>query len=137
MNPEPHWLDAVDVLAFHEDLLSRFGGSAGIRDRGLMESALNRPVQLFHYGTPSMFEMAAAYGAGIVKNHPFVDGNKRTGFIAAALFLELNGYHFGSTEEEAVERTLALAAGAIEEADYAAWLERTSIPASDEDESGD
>lgn len=128
MIKEPNWLDEADVLAFHEDLLARFGGSPGIRDRGLLESALNRPVQLFHYGQPSIHELAAAYGVGIVKNHPFIDGNKRSGFIASALFLEMNGFHFQSTEEEAVERTLALAAGAIREADYAEWLERTSVP---------
>ena len=135
MRDEPHWLDEADVLAFHEDLLVRFGGSGGIRDRGLLESALNRPVQLFHHGQLTIHEIAAAYGAGIVKNHPFIDGNKRTGFIASALFLEMNGFRFQSSEEEAVERTLALAAGAIKEADYAAWLERTSVPLADDEPS--
>lgn len=106
-------------------MLERFGGLEGMRDEGLLESALNRPRHLFAYEKPSLFEMAAAYAAGIVKNHPFLDGNKRSGFIAAALFLEVNGLSFQAPEEEAVERTLALAAGAIGEADYAAWLEKS------------
>jgi death-on-curing protein len=127
MKVEPVWIDEWEILAFHEELLARFGGAAGIRDAGLLESALNRPLQLFHYGDPTLPEMADAYGAGIVKNHPFLDGNKRTGFLAAALFLETNGYRFEATEEEVVERTLALAAGAIGEAEYAAWLERSSV----------
>ncbi len=128
MKAEPVWIDEREILAFHEELLARFGGAAGIRDAGLLESALNRPLQLFHYGDPTLPEMAAAYGAGIVKNHPFLDGNKRTGFLAAALFLETNGYRFEATEEEVVERTLALAAGAIDEAEYSVWLERSSVP---------
>lgn len=132
MKVEPVWIDECEILAFHEELLARFGGAAGIRDTGLLESALNRPLQLFHYGNPSLPEMAAAYGAGIVKNHPFLDGNKRTGFLAAALFLETNGYRFEATEEEVVERTLALAAGVIGEAEYAAWLDQSSVPVSGE-----
>lgn len=127
MKVEPVWIDEWEILAFHEELLARFGGAAGIRDPGLLESALSRPRQLFHYGDPSLPETAAASGAGIVKNPPFVDGNKRTGFLAAALFLETNGYRFEATEEEVVERTLALAAGAIGEAEYAAWLEQSSV----------
>lgn len=133
MKVEPVWIDEWEILAFHEELLARFGGAAVIRDVGLLESALNRPLQLFHYGDPTLPEMAAAYGAGIVKNRPFLDGNKRTGFLTAALFLETNGYRFEATEEEVVERTLALAAGAIGEAEYAAWLERSSVPVSREE----
>jgi len=126
---EPVWIDAADVHAFHEELLARFGGLAGVRDEGLLESALNRPIHLYHYGEPSLFELAAAYASGIVKNHPFLDGNKRSGFVAAALFLEANGLRFVATEEDVVERTLALAASAIDEAIYAAWLERSCVPA--------
>jgi death-on-curing protein len=133
MKVEPVWIDESEILAFNEELLARFGGAAGIRDAGLLESALNRPLQLFHYGDPTLPEMAAAYGAGIVKNHPFLDGNKRTGFLAAALFLETNGYRFEATEEEVVERPLALVAGAIGEAEYATWLERSSVPVSREE----
>jgi death-on-curing protein len=93
---------------------------------GLLESALARPQQLFAYGRPTMAEMAGAYAAGIVKNHPFVDGNKRTGFMMGAGFLERNGLTFHATEADAVIQTLALAAGEIDEAAYAAWLAASS-----------
>lgn len=122
---EPVWIDAADCHAFHAEMLERFGGLEGLRDVGLLDSALHRPPQLFAYGDPSPFELAATYAAGIVKNHPFLDGNKRTGFLAAALFLEINGHRFAASEEEVVERTLALAAGAIGAPEYAAWLERS------------
>ena len=122
---DPVWIETADALAIHGELLQRFGGAAGVRDEKLLKSALDRPKNLHAYGEPSLFEMAAAYAAGIVKNHPFLDGNKRTGFIAAALFLESNGLHFQAPEEQAVERTFALAAGAIKEADYATWLEHS------------
>lgn len=125
MTGEPIWITREVVLATQEELLSRFGGLAGIRDEGLLDSALNRPVQLFNYGNPSVFEMAAAYASGIVKNHPFLDGNKRAGFMVAYIFLGANGAEFTAPETEVVERTLALAAGAIGEAEYAEWLERS------------
>ena len=124
---EPVWVDREDCLAMHEKLLERFGGLKGIRDEGLLESALNKPRHLFSYGKPTVFEMAASYAVGIVKNHPFLDGNKRTGFVAAALFVEANGFSFQATEEEAVLETLALAAGESTEADYAAWLAKNSV----------
>ena len=126
---EPVWVEREDCLAMHEKLLERFGGLKGIRDEGLLESALNKPRHLFSYGKPTVFEMAASYAVGIVKNHPFLDGNKRTGFVAAALFIEANGYLFQATEEEAVLETLALAAGETTEADYAAWLAKNSVSA--------
>jgi len=126
---EPVWVEREDCLAMHEKLLERFGGLKGIRDEGLLESALNKPLHLFSYGKPTVFEMAASYAVGIVKNHPFLDGNKRTGFVAAALFIEANGYLFQATEEEAVLETLALAAGESTEADYAAWLAKNSVSA--------
>lgn len=125
---EPIWIDGADCHAFHGEMLERFGGLEGVRDGGLLDSALNRPRHLFAYGKPSLFELAAAHATAIVKNHPFSDGNKRTGFLAAALFLEINGHSFTAPEEEVVERTLALAAGAIGEAEYAIWLEK-SCPA--------
>ena len=89
---EPVWIEKEVCLAFHDALLARFGGLSGIRDEGLLDSALNRPLHLFHYGKPSLFELAASYAEGIVKNHPFLDGNKRSGLMAAALFIESNGY---------------------------------------------
>lgn len=119
---EPEWVDLEDVLAFHEDMLSRFGGLPGVRDQGLLESALNRAKQLHIYGNPDLFDMAAAYAIGIVKNHPFNDGNKRAGFMAAALFLEINGESFEVAEVDVVLKTLALAAGECSEVGYAEWL---------------
>lgn len=125
---EPSWVDRADCLAFHDDMLERFGGPPGIRDDGLLESALHRPRQLFACGEPDLFDLAAAYALGIVKNHPFLDGNKRAGFMAAALFLEYNGETFQAPESEVVLQTLGLAAGAVGEKAYAKWL-RASCPA--------
>ena len=126
---EPTWITREECLAYHESLLERFGGLSGVRDESLLDSALNRPKHHFTYGEPSIFQMAASYAHGIVKNHPFLDGNKRAGFIAAALFIETNGYKLQAPEEEAVLETLALAAGETSEEAYAAWLERTSAAA--------
>lgn len=123
---EPHWLTRSECLLLHDMMVEQYGGCSGIRDEGLLDSALARPQQLHHYGKPTMPEMAAAYAAGIVKNHPFLDGNKRTGFMMGAGFLERNGYEFFASEVEVVLRTLALAAGEMTEADYAAWLEANS-----------
>jgi death-on-curing protein len=125
---EPIWIEKADCLGFHGELVARFGGLDGLRDEGLLDSALNRPLHLLHYGSPSHFDLAAAYAHGIVKNHPFLDGNKRSGLMAAALFLELNGWVFQAPEAEAVLQTLALAAGELDAAAYAAWLERSCVP---------
>ena len=121
---EPIWLDAADCISFQSKLLAWSGGSDGIRDEGLLESALARPRQRHAYGSPTLFELGAAYAFGIVKNHPFIDGNKRTGFLAAALFLEINGERFAASEEEVVVQTVALAAGECSEEEYASWLEQ-------------
>ena len=124
---EPFWLSREIVIAIQGELLARFGGSSGLRDEGLLESALARPLQLFHYGTPSTFELAASYAHGIVKNHPFLDGNKRAGFVAAYTFLGINGFRLEAPEEDAVLQTLALAAGELDATGYAAWLKRTCV----------
>jgi death-on-curing protein len=124
---EPVWITREDCLASHESLLERFGGPSGLRDESLLDAALHRPKHLFAYGKPSLFEMAASYAHGIVKNHPFLDGNKRAGFIAAALFIETNGFRFQASEEEVVLETLALAAGESSEEAYAAWLKRNAL----------
>jgi death-on-curing protein len=123
---EPYWLTRSECLALHDMMLAHYGGCSGIRDEGLLESALARPRQLHHYGNPSLPEMAAAYAAGIVKNHPFLDGNKRTGFMMGAGFLERNGCKFFASEADVVICTLALAAGEMTEAHYARWLETNS-----------
>jgi death-on-curing protein len=124
---EPVWLDRADCLAIHEMMLSQHGGAAGVRDEGLLESALGKPKNLLAYGSPTLAALAAGYATGIILNHPFVDGNKRTGFLAAAAFLELNGLEFNATEESVVEKTVALAAGKLKEAGYAAWLKTNSV----------
>lgn len=119
---EPYWLTREECLALHDLMLSQYGGCTGIRDEGLLESALARPQQIFAYAKPTMANLAAAYATGIVKNHPFLDGNKRTGFMMGAGFLERNEHDFLATEADAVVRTLALAAGEMTEAAYAEWL---------------
>jgi death-on-curing protein len=103
-------------------MLAQYGGLAGVRDNNMLESAIAKPQQLLAYGKPTLAELAASYAIGIVKNHAFIDGNKRTGFMLAVGFLERNGMAFTGTEAEAVLRTLALAAGELDEPGYAAWL---------------
>lgn len=119
----PVWIEERDVLALHGRLLALDGGAAGVRDAGLLASALARPRQIHAYGEKrDIVEMASAYVAGIVRNHPFFDGNKRTGFVAGVLFLELNGYRFTASEEDATQAVFGLAAGTMEEAEFAAWM---------------
>src|SRR5439155_2244740 len=103
-------------------LLAEHGGSPGLRDAGLLDSALARPRQIFTYAECDLVQLAAAYVAGIVRNHPFVDGNKRTGFMAGYIFLERNGMRFIASEGEAAQAVLELAAGTIQEAGFAAFL---------------
>jgi death-on-curing protein len=120
---EPVWIDERDTLALHDRLLALYGGAVGLRDGGLLKSALARPQQHFAYGeSPDIVDMAAAYTWGIVRNRPFVDGNKRTGFVVGVLFLELNGYRFTASEEEAAQMVLELASGNLDEAGYIAFL---------------
>src|SRR5208282_4124153 len=109
---KPAWLTRDEVIALHDEALAEFGGRAGIRDAGLLESALARPRNLAAYGDdPSVFDLAAAYSVGIARNHPFVDGNKRMAFLAAAVFLDLNGYELTPTETEIVHVMIRLAKG--------------------------
>lgn len=114
------------VLAYHDLLLARHGGSSGIRDQGMLDSALGRPINLFNYEEPSLIQLSASYAYGLIKNHPFVDGNKRIAFATAVLFLELNGRKFNATEVDAVLNTLALAASEIDESKFSEWLEANS-----------
>ena len=122
------WIDLPEVLAIHARQLDEHGGASGVRDEGLLESALARPQQLFAYGEPDVFDLAAAYTAGIVQNHPFVDGNKRTGFVVGILFLELNGPTFTASEADATQAVLGLAAGEINDDEFASWLRSNSTP---------
>jgi death-on-curing protein len=124
---EPVWMDSVDALAIHEKMLALHGGMSGIRDEGLLQSALGKPLNLFAYSKPTMPELAASYAAGVILNHPFFDGNKRAGFMIAAAFLEINGWRFVASEADAAVRTLALAAGEMSEAEFAIWLTKNSL----------
>ena len=126
---EPVWVLPEAIRALHERLLSEFGGASGVRDEGMLESALSRPGNQFSYGSPTIHDLAAAYAFGLVRNHPFVDGNKRIGFATAILFLEINGYRFSASEVDVTVQTLALAAHELDEAGYAAWLANNSAPA--------
>jgi death-on-curing protein len=120
---EPAWIETRDVLAIHDRLLALHGGATGLRDPGLLESALARPRQHHAYAdSPDIVEMAVLYTAGVIRNHPFVDGNKRTGFVIGVLFLELNGFDFQASEEDATQAVTALAAGSLDEAAYRMWL---------------
>lgn len=116
------WIDRSVILAVHEEQLSEHGGGAGVRDAGLMDSALARPRQLAAYGTPDVADLAAAYGFGLARNRPFVDGNKRTAFVAAELFLALNGWSLQASDADCVLTMLSLAAGDIDDTTFAAWL---------------
>jgi death-on-curing protein len=120
---EPIWLDKRDALALHDRLLVLYGGAAGLRDNASLESALARARHIRSYAdAPDVIAMAAAYTAGIVGNHPFIDGNKRTGFVVGVLFLELNGYRFTASEEDTANAVMKLAGGEIDAAAYAHFL---------------
>ena len=123
---QPQWVLRDVVFAAHDQSLAQFGGGAGVRDEAMLDSALGKPLNLFAYGKPTLFDLAASYGYGIIKNHPFIDGNKRTGFVVAVVFLELNGYAFHATEVDAALQTYALAAGELSESAYADWLKANS-----------
>lgn len=116
------WIEPLVLLAVHDEQLAEHGGGSGVRDAGLFESALARPQQLVAYGQPDIAEIAASYGYGIARNHPFVDGNKRTAFVATQLFLMLNGFRLAASDPEHVLTMLAVAAGEISEAEFAAWV---------------
>jgi death on curing protein len=116
------WVDAGVVLAIHEEQLAEHGGADGVRDMGLLESALARPLNLLAYGSPDLADLAAAYTAGVARNHPFVDGNKRTAWVVAETFVELNGSEIASDDSSAFEAMLALAGNRIDESAFAAWM---------------
>lgn len=117
-----HWVDKQALLLLHDESLATHGGASGIRDEGLLDSALARPLNLVAYGTPDVAELAAAYASGLVRNHAFIDGNKRAGFLAAGLFLYANGYRLVCGQAAATAAVLALAASELDEASFAAWL---------------
>jgi death on curing protein len=120
------WIDRRALELLHDESLAEHGGAAGLRDENLFESALARPLNLAAYGTPTVHELAAAYGVGLAKNHPFIDGNKRAAFLAVGLFLHLNGWQLAASQADATMTMLAVAAGQMDEAAFARWLHRHS-----------
>ena len=125
---EWRWIDRRALLLLHDESIAEHGGASGIRDEGLLDSALARPLNLVAYASPDCAELAASYGVGLAKNHPFVDGNKRAAFLAVGLFLALNGRRLVATQAEATMTMLAVAAGSLDEPNFAAWLRSHTEP---------
>ncbi|HLY63239.1 MAG TPA: type II toxin-antitoxin system death-on-curing family toxin [Terriglobia bacterium] len=121
---EPAWIARRALLLLHQQTLAEHGGHSGARDDGLLDSALARPLQIFTYeAKPSLARLSASYAAGIVRNHPFADGNKRAAFLAVGLFLGLNGYTLDADQVDAARKVLALAAGEITERKFEKWIQ--------------
>ena len=116
------WIQRHALELLHDESLVEHGGAFGIRDEGLLESALARPLNLVAYGEPDVFALAAAYGVGLAKNHPFIDGNKRAAFLGVGLFLHLNGFRLTATQVDATLTMLGVAAGTLDEDAFAQWL---------------
>ena len=121
------WLDKRLLITLHNESLSLHGGAAGIRNEGLLDSAVNRTPNLALYGTPDYAELAAVYGVGLAKNHAFVDGNKRVAFLSMGLFLMINGWRLKATQVDATLIMLSVASGEVGELELAAWIRRHSI----------
>ena len=120
------WIDKRLLLLLHDESLAMHGGASGMRDEGLLDSALARPLNLVAYGEPEAAALAAAYGFGLAKNHAFIDGNKRTAFLAVGLFLRLNGQRLTATQTDATLTVLQMAASEITESAFAAWLRKNT-----------
>lgn len=120
------WLNRAVLLAAHSEQLAEHGGATGIRNENLFDSALARPINLAAYGEPDVAALAAAYGVGLAKNHPFVDGNKRTAYVAMETFLLLNGFALDASDAECVLTMLGVASGSIDEAGFADWIRLNS-----------
>ncbi len=116
------WVSREVLLTLHDESLAEHGGGSGIRDEGLLDSALLRPLNVVAYGKPDAAELAAAYGYGLAKNHAFVDGNKRAAFLAIGLFLYMNGYRLTASQADATRTVLAVAASEIDETQLAQWI---------------
>lgn len=121
------WISKQALLLLHAESLAEHGGGQGLRDEGLLDSALARPQNLAAYGEPDHAALAASYGLGVAKNHPFVDGNKRAALLATGLFLYLNGWRLTASQADTTLAMLSLAAGELSEDDFAAWLRRHSV----------
>ena len=120
------WIERRALELLHDESLATHGGASGLRDEGLLESALARPLNLAAYGSAEVWELAASYGVGLAKNHAFVDGNKRAAFLAVGLFLALNGYRLTAPQADATLTMLAVAVGQMDEATFARWLRQHS-----------
>jgi death on curing protein len=120
------WILESVVYAIHSEQLAEHGGLDGIRDPSLLESALSRPQNLAYYENPDFADLAAAYGYGLARNHPFYDGNKRTAFVVVELFLMLNGYQLMANDQECIIEMLDVASGSISEQDFASWIRENS-----------
>lgn len=132
MSKAPAWIDKRALLLLHQESLSQFGGAVGLRDEGLLDSALGRPINKYTYdGCTDLAALAAAYGFGLVRNHPFVDGNKRAAFLAVGVFLAINGQRLTAKPIDAIEAVMSLSVGRMEEARFADWI-RKNIWASTE-----
>ncbi len=128
MSASWRWVDRRALELLHDESLAEHGGAAGLRDAGLLESALARPLNLAAYGQPDVHALAASYGVGLAKNHPFVDGNKRAAFLAAGMFLVLNRWRLTATQADATLTMLAVASGQMDEDTFARWLRQHSKP---------
>ncbi len=127
MTSEPRWISKKALLLLHEESLSEFGGARGLRDEGLLESALARPRNTHAYNpAATLAELAASYCYGIAKNHAFVDGNKRAAFLSVGLFLAINGYRLTASQVDAIETVLGIAAGTVSERELALWIAQNS-----------
>jgi death-on-curing protein len=122
------WIDKAALQLLHDESLAEHGGRSGLRDAGLLESALGKPLNLVAYGEPDFADLAASYASGLAKNHPFVDGNKRAAFLAVGLFLYLNGYRLQATQADATLHVLGLASSDISESTFAAWIRQHAVP---------
>jgi death-on-curing protein len=121
-----NWVDKQVLMMLHDESLAEHGGLSGLRDEGLLDSALARPQNLAAYGKPNVADLAASYTVGLAKNHPFVDGNKRAAFLAMGMFLYGNGYRLTAPQADATVTMLAVAAGEIDEEELAAWVRTNS-----------
>ena len=122
------WVDRQALLLLHADSLAEHGGAQGLRDEGLLDSALARPLNLAAYGDPDSADLAASYGVGLAKNHAFVDGNKRAAFLSVGLFLAINGQRLVASQVSATATMLAVAEGTLDEAGFADWIRRHTQP---------
>jgi death on curing protein len=121
------WIDKAALQLLHDESLAEHGGRAGLRDEGLLDSALGKPLNMAAYGEPDVADLAASYATGLAKNHPFVDGNKRAAFLAVGMFLYLNGYRLQTTQADAIVHVLGLAAGDITQQEFAAWIRQHAV----------